>query len=64
MKITSAITVSRALGLIALVMVGLVMADPGADLREAALAGDVARVKELIKQGADVNAASSNGETL
>lgn len=63
MKIIPAITVSRALGLTALLMVGVVMADPGADLREAALAGDVARVKQLIAQGADVNAASDGGET-
>jgi hypothetical protein len=37
--------------------------DPGDELRRAAGAGDVAKVKELLDKGADVNAANSYGGT-
>lgn len=37
--------------------------DPGEELREAASAGDVAKVKEILDRGADVNAANSYGGT-
>lgn len=52
------------LALLLLLLPGAASAqDPGEELREAASAGDVAKVKELLDRGVDVDAANSYGGT-
>ncbi len=43
---------------------GIGWADKGLDLLRASAAGNISRVRELIKAGADVNAKTKDGETV
>jgi len=58
-----AIVRSGVVAVLAAVLSGVLSAAPTAPVADAAMAGDVATVRRLLKEGADVNAASGDGMT-